>query len=176
MERIVWRFIPGYPAVFHQIRLTLTVVQRSIIFPFFRIISNIIECCLQLQIPCIGIVSSEKIAVSVTHIIAIPIINGISFNIGLSGTLVINRQPIFIQNRIDMGLQQTSVICSNRVLLFRISIHRCHTTGLYLIPGNHISIVILRYLDRPHQCFAGFFLRHICHSRVRFYLAVPASV
>ena len=109
MERIVWRFIPGYPAVFHQIRLPLTVVQRSIVFPVFRIISNIIERCLQLQIPCIGIVSSEKIAVSVTHIIAIPIINGISFDIGLIGTLVINRQPIFIQNRIDMGLQQTSV-------------------------------------------------------------------
>ena len=143
MERIVWRFIPGYPAVFHQIRLTLTMVQRSVIFPFFRIISNIIERCFQLQIPCIGIVSSEKIAVSVTHIIAIPIINGISFDIGLIGTLVINRQPIFIQNRIDMGLQQTSVICPNRVFLFRISTHRCHATGLYLIPGNHISIAIL---------------------------------
>ena len=176
MERIVWHFIPGYPAVFHQIRLTLTMVQWSVIFPFFRIISNIIERCLQLQIPCIGIVSSEKIAVSVTHIIAIPIINGISFDIGLIGTLVINRQPIFIQNRIDMGLQQASVICPDRVFLFRISTHRCHAASLYLIPGNHIFIAILRYPDHPHQCFAGFLLRHICHSRVRFYLAVPASV
>ena len=176
MERIVWHFIPGYPAVFHQIRLTLTMVQWSVIFPFFRIISNIIERCFQLQIPCIGIVSSEKIAVSVTHIISIPIINGISFDIGLIGTLVINRQPIFIQNRIDMGLQQTSVICPDRVFLFRISIHRCHAASLYLIPGNHIFIAIFRYPDHPHQCFAGFLLRHICHSRVRFYLAVPASV
>ena len=80
-------------------------------------------------------------------------------------------QSCFIQ------IETVSVLqCVLPCFLFRISIHRCHAASLYLIPGNHIFIAILRYPDHPHQCFAGFLLRHICHSRVRFYLAVPASV